>query len=83
MGKPPVKKKKEKSSYLDRRLKRLKNMAVLNNSDEPPATSEPLLKEGVASSIARVLMGRTENLVYEPFQQTQEVKVWNASCVYV
>ena len=82
--------KKEKSSgYLDRRLKRLKSIALANStnntqleeeskksssqSDQPK--EEGNSSHGDSAGPSRVLMGRTENFVHEPFQQNQEVKV--------
>ena len=68
--------KKKETSYLDRRLKRLREIAVANNSK---TTVGKVNEVGGASSDTpppRVLMAKTENFVHKPFQQTQEVKVW-------
>ena len=76
--KSPNKKRRERLSYLDCRLKRLKNIAAANKKNEEEGT-ENNIKEGGESAeeshTPHILMARTVNLTHEPFEQTQEVKV--------
>ena len=77
--KSPNKKRRERLSYLDRRLKRLKNIAAANKMENEEEGTENSIKEGGESAgeshTPHILMARTVNLTHEPFEQTQEVKV--------
>ena len=77
--KSPNKKRRERLSYLDLRLKRLKNIAAANKKIEEEEGTENNIKEGGESAeeshTPHILMARTVNLTHEPFEQTQEVKV--------
>lgn len=82
------KKKKERFGYLDRRLKRLKNLALANSLEEVTNISnksKPCPPEVVVDGGANpqpVLMAKTENFVHNPFEQNQEVKVNRMCTVY-
>ncbi len=69
-------KKKETSSYLNRRLKRLRDIAVANNNKTTVGKVDEVGGANSDTPPSRVLMAKTENFVHKPFQQNQEVKVW-------